>query len=75
VSKPFLDSTAISRKLQFKDSAHTRLSQTLRATKVFLRAFLEEGDRWCRITAIRYYADGIIAGGQEKHFQLSTPNG
>jgi hypothetical protein len=51
------------------------LSQTLRATEVFHRALLEEGDGCCRITAIRYYADGIIARGQEKDFQLSTPNG
>jgi hypothetical protein len=58
--------TAISRRKQFKDSAQSEAVSEMRSTSViFFRTFSEEGHRCCTIIAIRYFAHGIKARGQE----------
>jgi hypothetical protein len=42
------------------------------STIIFLGVFLEEGGRCCAVTAVRYFADGIKARGQQEDFKLST---
>jgi hypothetical protein len=48
-------------------STYWIVSLTLRATEVLLRAYKEEGERCCTIPAIRYYAAGINARGQDEN--------
>jgi hypothetical protein len=53
-----------------KSSTYWIVSITMRANKIFLRAYWEEGGRCCTVTAIRYYAGGINA--KELAFQSSS---
>jgi hypothetical protein len=42
------------------------VTRKLRVTVIFLGGFLEERGRCCTVTAVRRFADGITAGGQEE---------
>jgi hypothetical protein len=44
------------------------VSETYRAIAVLLRAFIEEGDRFRTIAALRYFANGIKARRERERF-------
>ena len=44
------------------------VSETYRARSVLLRAFIEEGNRFSTIAAIRYFANGIKARKERERF-------
>jgi hypothetical protein len=55
-------------------STYWIVSLTLRATEILLRDYKQGGEKCCTIPAIRYYAAGINARGQDENVYLSTPN-